>query len=375
VNRQRPRRRLLRRLFVGQLLVILAGAATLGVVAFLVAPPIFHDHVRRAVGPVSDVVASHLDAALSETLLLALAIGIGAAAATAGAVSWLLATRIARPIEELSATADALAAGHLDARATPPVADDELADLTGAFNAMADSLEHTEQTRRRLLADLAHELRTPLATVEAYHEGLADGVIDPDPATVDVLADATSRLRRLVEDVSLVSLAEEGRLPFDLHPVDLRDLVTNAIDALQPTADTAGIALSHHLPETPVTVDADPDRLAQVLANLLANAIEHTRGGDTITVAVTSGDHRAVIEVTDTGAGISPQHLPHIFQRFYRADPARRRTQGSGIGLTISRAIVQGHGGDLTAASPGEGRGTTFSIDLPTDGASTRATS
>jgi len=375
VNRQRPRRRLLRRLFVGQLLVILAGAATLGVVAFLVAPPIFHDHVRRAVGPVSDVVAGHLDAALSETLLLALAIGIGAAAAAAGAVSWLLATRIARPIEELSATTDALAAGHLDARAAPPAADDELTDLTRAFNAMADALEHTEQTRRRLLGDLAHELRTPLATVEAYHEGLADGVIDPDPTTVDVLTDATSRLRRLVEDVSVVSMAEEGRLALDLRPVDLRDLVTNAIDAIRPTADTVGITLPHHVPETPVTVDADPDRLAQVLANLLANAIEHTSDGGTIGVTVTRQDHRAKIEITDTGAGISPQHLPHIFQRFYRADPARRRTRGSGIGLTISRAIVQGHGGDLIAASPGEGQGATFSVDLPTSGGSTRSPS
>ena len=365
MNRQRPRRRLLRRLFVGQLLVILAGAATLGVVAFLVAPPIFHDHVNRAVGPVSDVIASHLDAALSETLLLALAIGIGAAAAAAGAVSWLLATRIASPVEELSDVADALAAGHFDARATPPVADDELADLTGTFNAMADALEHTEQTRRRLLADLAHELRTPLATIEAYHEGLADGVVDPDVATVDVLAEATSRLRRLVEDVSLVSQAEEGRLPLDRRRLDLRDLVTNAIDAARPAADTAGVTLRHHLPAIPVTVDADPDRLAQVLANLLTNAIEHTPAHGTITVTVATEDHRAKVEVTDTGAGISPEHLPHVFQRFYRADPARSRPRGSGIGLTISRAIVQGHDGDLTATSPGEGGGTTFTLELP----------
>jgi len=367
VNRQRPRR-LLRRLFVGQLLVILAGAATLGVVAFLVAPPIFHDHVRRAVGPVSDVVARHLDAALSETLLLALAIGIGAAAAAAGAVSWLLATRIAQPIEELSDTADALAAGHLDARATPPVADDELTDFTRAFNRMADALEHTEHTRRRLLADLAHELRTPLATIEAYHEGIADGVIDPDPTTIDVLADATSRLRRLVEDVSLVSQAEEGRLPLDRGRLDLRDLVTSAIDAARPELDAAGITLQFDVADPPVKVDADPDRLAQVLANLLTNAVAHTPQGGTITVVVTSDEHLAVVEVTDTGAGISPEHLPHIFQRFYRADPARSRTRGSGIGLTISRAIVQEHDGNLTATSPGEGRGTTFTIELPTVG-------
>lgn len=363
---RRPRRRLVWRLYAGQLLVILAGAATLGGVAFLVAPPIFRDHVRRAVGPVSDVVAGHLDVALGETLVVALAIGISAAAAAAGAVSWLLATRIARPIEALSDTADALAAGDLGARATARTADDELTDLTGAFNAMADALEHTEHTRRRLLADLAHELRTPLATIEAYHEGLADGVIDPDQASIEVLADATSRLRRLVEDVSLVSQVAEGRLPLDRHPRDLRELVANAVDVARTEAAAAGVALEHRVPDAAVMVDVDADRLAQVLANLLTNAVEHTPAGGAITVTVTGDDRLAAVEVTDDGAGIGPEHLPHVFERFYRADPSRRRTRGSGVGLTISRAIVREHDGSLSATSPGEGLGTTFRIELPT---------
>jgi signal transduction histidine kinase len=161
-------------------------------------------------------------------------------------------------------------------------------------------------------------------------------------------------------------LAEEGGLPLDRRILDLRDLVTNAVDAARPAADANGISLVHHLPDLPVTVDADPDRLAQVMANLLTNAIEHTPAHGSIDVTVTSNDHRAEIEVADTGEGISPEHLAHIFQRFYRAYPARRRTRGSGIGLTISRAIVQGHDGDLTAASPGERGGTTFTLDLPT---------
>lgn len=364
----RPRRRLLRRLLLGQLLVILAGAATLGVVAFLVAPPIFHDHVARAVGPVSDVVADHLDAALTETLLLSLLIGIGAAGAAAAAVSWLLATRIARPIEELSDTTRWLASGHLDARATPPVSDDELGDLTDDFNAMAVTLEHTEQTRRRLLADLAHELRTPLATVEAYHEGLADGVVEPDPATVEVLADATGRLRRLVEDVSLVSAAEEGRLTLDLQPVDLGELVRHVIEAARPRADTVGTTLEPGVPTEPVVASADRDRMSQVVANLLDNAIEHTPGG-TVRVRVARTPTGAEITVEDTGVGIDAEHLPHVFQRFYRADPARHRTTGgSGVGLTISRAIVHGHGGTLTATSDGRGRGATFTVHLPADG-------
>jgi two-component system, OmpR family, sensor histidine kinase BaeS len=366
-----PRRRLVRRLFLGQLLVILVGAATLGVVAFLVAPPIFHDHVRRAVGPVSDVVAHHLDEALSETLLLALVIGVGAAAIAAVAFSWLLASRIARPVEELSRTADALAAGRLDERAPRPAVDDELTDLTDAFNDMAESLEHTEQTRRRLLADLAHELRTPLATLEAYHEGLADGVVEADADTVATLQHATGRLQRLVEDLSLVSRAEEGQLTFELRPLDLAELVTAAVEAASPAARERGVDVGVRVPEPgAVMVEGDRDRLGQVFANLLTNALEHTPVGGTVTLTLVTDRRGVQIEVADTGAGIATEHLPHVFERFFRADPSRRWVAGSGIGLTISRAIVQSHDGEITAHSEGEGRGATFTVRLPPSDAS-----
>jgi len=364
VTARAPRRRLVRRLFVGQLLVILVGAGTLGAVAFLVAPPIFHDHIRRAVGPVSDVVAHHLDQALSETLLLSLTIGILLAAAAATGVSWLLATRIARPVEELSRTADALAAGRLGERAPHPAAEDELADLTDAFNGMADALERTDATRRRLLADLAHELRTPLATIEAYHEGLADGVVEADGDTLATLQDATGRLQRLVEDVSLVSRAEEGQLSYDLGQLDLAELVRGAVDAIAPTARD-GCTVEVQLPQAPVMINGDRDRLAQVLANLLTNALQHTPDDGTVTVSLTATDGDAVLAITDTGAGIAPEHLEHIFERFFRADPARRHVAGSGIGLTISRAIVHGHGGEITAHSDGTGTGSTFTVRLP----------
>lgn len=367
MNRNRPQRRMLRRLLVAQLLVVLAGSATLGVVALLVAPPIFHEHIHRAVGPVTDIVAQHLDAALSETMLLALAGGIGAGTIAAAGMSWMLANRIARPIEALSATAHALTEGHLDARAARPAANDELADLTDTFNTMADALEHSERTRRELLADLAHELRTPLATIEAYHEGLGDGVIQPDATTSEVLADATTRLRRLVDDVALVSQAEEGQLRLDRAVVDVNDVIAATVDATRNRAEAAGVVLIHRQGDTPVRASVDPDRLAQVLTNLLTNAIQHADGADTVTIDTAVRNRRVVITVTDTGAGIHPDHLPHVFQRFYRADPARSQTGGSGIGLTISRAIIRNHGGDLTAASLGEGRGATFTITLPTD--------
>jgi two-component system, OmpR family, sensor histidine kinase BaeS len=365
VSPRTPRRRLLRRLFVGQLLVILVGAATLGLVAFLVAPPIFHDHIRRAIGPVSDVVGHHLDRALSETLTLALVLGILAAAAAATGVSWLLATRIARPVEELSRTAGALAAGRLAERTPRPAADDELADLTDAFNDMADALEHTEDTRRRLLADLAHELRTPLATIEAYHEGLADGVVTVDDATIEVLQEATGRLQRLVEDLSLVSRAEEGQLALDLSALEVGDLIGSAIEAFAPVARERGVALRRQLPDDPQILAGDRDRLTQVLTNLLRNALSHTPRGGTISVSVALTPDEIQIDVSDTGTGIAAEHLPHVFERFFRADPSRRHGAGSGIGLTISRAIVQGHGGTIAAHSGGPGHGATFSVRLP----------
>ena len=362
----RSPRRLLRRLLTGQVLVILVGGVTLALVAFLAAPPIFADHIERSVGVLSTDLEHHLGAALAETLLLTLTIALVTAALAASAVSWLLAVRIARPIEELTATADALAAGQLDARAGPPVTDDELADLAATFNSMAETLEHTEDTRRGLLSDLAHELRTPLATIEAYHEGLSDGVLSPDAATLEVLTDATGRLQRLVEDLSLVSRAEEGTLPLRREPLDVVGIVSAAVGSIQSSAAARQVAVEVATTDGPLAVDADRDRLAQVLTNLLDNALAFTPAGGRVDLACRREQDGVVVEVADTGSGIAPQHLGLVFQRFYRADPSRPRSAGgSGIGLTISRAIVRRHGGELTAASPGAGQGATFTVRLP----------
>lgn len=360
-----PRRRLARRLFVGQLLVVVIGVATLGAVAFLVAPPIFHEHVTRAMGPVSDIVAHHLDQALSTTLLLALVIGIVASAGAAAGVSWLLATRIARPVEELFTAAGQLGAGKLNARAAQPAGDDELVDLTVAFNRMAEAIETTEKTRRQLLSDLAHELRTPLATLEAYHEALVDGVVQPTDDTWTTLQDATGRLQRLVEDLAVVSRAEEGDLDLELADLDIRTVIAGTVDAMRPAADAGNVTLRAELPDEGLLVHGDADRLGQVLANVLRNALEHTPPGGTVSVHGRGIDDHVLVDVIDTGTGVAAEHLPHLFDRFYRADPARRHTGGSGIGLTISRAIAHGHGGDLTATSGGPGRGAAFTLRLP----------
>ena len=239
------------------------------------------------------------------------------------------------------------------------------ADLTVAFNGMADAIEATEHTRRRLLSDLAHELRTPLATLEAYHEALVDGVVEPSDETWTTLQDATDRLQRLVEDLATVSRAEEGRLDLDLTDVNLREVVLATVESLRPTAHAAGVTVDTALPEQTLLVRGDADRLGQVLANLLRNALEHTPPEGTITVMCQTTDGHVLVDVADTGAGIAVEHLPHLFDRFYRADPSRRHTGGSGIGLTISRAIARGHGGELSATSAGPRHGATFTLRLP----------
>jgi two-component system, OmpR family, sensor histidine kinase BaeS len=168
-----------------------------------------------------------------------------------------------------------------------------------------------------------------------------------------------------VEDLATVSRAEEGRLDLDLTEVDLREIVVAAIDAHRPAADAAGVTVETVLPEEGLLVRGGADRLGQVLANLLRNALEHTPPGGTVTVTGRTADGRVCVEVVDTGAGIAAEHLPHLFDRFYRADPSRHHTGGSGIGLTISRAIARGHGGELTVASDGPGHGATFTLHLP----------
>jgi len=362
-----PRRRLARRLLAANGLVIVAGAVTLAVVALLASPPLFHLHVGRALGPVSETVGRHLDQALSTALLLSLGIGTGAAAVAALAVSWVLSSRLARPIEELSSTAEQLASGDLTARAVPPPTDDELTDLTVAFNDMAASLEHTEVTRRRLLSDLAHELRTPLSTIEGYLEGLIDGVVEPTGQTWDTLQDAAGRLRRLVDDVALVSRAAEGQLDLDRRPTDIAALVGAAAAAAGDTYARAGIRLDRDVQPDLGPAHIDADRARQVLANLLDNAQRHTPAGGRVTVhASADGDGRTVtLAVTDTGDGIAAEQLPQVFERFYRGDASRRAGAGSGIGLTIARAIARAHGGDLVASSPGTGEGSRFAWRIP----------
>jgi len=362
--------RLATRLFAAQALIVAAGALTLILVAVVVAPGQFRAHVHATMGPMmSGQMAQDLDDALATTLLVSLALAVGAALSASLAVSWFITRRLTRPITQMAAVASRIAAGGYDARVPPSRLGEEFATLDHAFNRMAATLEHTERQRRELLADVAHELRTPVATVDSFLEGLEDDVIPANDDTWQTMREQTRRLRRLVDDIDSVSRAEERQL--DLHrtalPVD--DAVDDAVRATAIAFADKGVALEHRRSGTAALVEADADRLREILDNLLSNALRHTPAAGVVSVTTSTRPGAVDVTVSDTGEGIAARHLPHVFDRFYRVDPARSRaTGGSGIGLTIARALARAHGGELSAASDGVASGARFTLTLPTVG-------
>jgi two-component system, OmpR family, sensor histidine kinase BaeS len=368
VSTRRRRSGLAARLFAAQLLVIMAGSLTLALVALAIAPGLFRTHARQALTVLPPDVVGHLQRAFEDAVLVALAIATIAALVTALAASWLLAQRLTRPIGVLSDAAERIGGGGYQARVPVAANGDELATLGRAFNQMAAALESTERHRQALLADLAHELRTPLATLEAYVEGLADGVVAADQEAWTVLQAELDRLRRLTEDLTALSRAEEHRLDLRPSPVDPAVLATAAIQAAEPAFAAKRVTLQAAVDCGLPQVSVDPDRLGEVLANLLDNALRHTPSGGLVEVTAVGRDDEVEVAVTDTGEGIPPELLERVFERFFRVDPARSRNSGggSGLGLTISRAIAEAHGGRMWAESAGRGRGTRLVVRLPT---------
>jgi signal transduction histidine kinase len=356
---------LTRKLLGAQLAVIAAGSATLALVALLLGPSLFHRHIRAALGYVPPTVMHHLDQAFGEALALSLGIGIAAALITAALVSAFLSGRIVRPVQALAGAARRVSGGDYDTR-VEVTGNDELTVLARAFNDMAGSLASAEQRRRRLLSDVAHELRTPLATIDAYLEGLVDGVVAADPETWQLLRRESSRLNRLTEDIAHVSRAEERQLDLDLERVQPRLLIEAAARAAGPAFAAKGVELRVEPDRDTPDVEVDRDRIGEVLANLLENALRHTPPGGTVVLAARADRSDAVLSVTDNGEGLDAGDVERIFERFYRADPSRSRDRGgSGIGLTISRAIAEAHGGTLSAESAGRGCGSSFLLRLP----------
>lgn len=352
------------RLLLAIAAVVGVGVATAWTVGALVGPRLFHEHLLRA-AETGESTADHAERAYATASAVSLSIALVTALIASAAVSVLIARRIRRSLAPFAQAAQQVAGGERNVRVSPPGIGPEFDRVAEAFTAMATELSHVEDTRTRMLADLAHEMRTPLAVLAAYLEAIGDGVEHVDERTVQTMQDQVGRLTRLSADVALVTSAEEGRLSLDRHPIDLDGVVREAVS--QATDRLAEYGVTLDLSSEPgLVVNADPDRIGQVLTNVLENARQHTPSGGAVHVDVTRGPGVVRVTVRDTGEGIAAQHLPQIFDRFFRVDVARDRAHGgSGIGLSIARAIAIAHGGTLVAASEGPGTGATFSLTLP----------
>jgi signal transduction histidine kinase len=347
-------------------LVVLTGNLTAWLVASAVAPSIFTAHMHQAGMAQHAEATVHAQQAFESASGISLTVALLAALAVSVAVTGYLTRRLVRSLQPLVRAAADVAAGHYEIALDRPGLGEEFDELTDAFNRMAGQLHQVEDTRRRLLADLAHEVRTPVATLRAYVEALEDGVASLDGEAFAVLHAQVSRLSRLAEDVAALSRAEEAHQSLRCQVIKAEVLVTLAGSAAADRYAAAGVRLVQRCAPGLPGVRVDPDRIGQVLGNVLDNALRYTPSGGSVTVAA---DHRADgvrLSITDTGEGIAAEHLPHLFERFYRADAARDRAHGgSGIGLAIVKALVEAHGGRVAVTSPGPGQGTTVTLDLP----------
>lgn len=285
-----------------------------------------------------------------------------AAVVAAAGTSWYVSRRLTRPLVRLAVAARALAAGDRSARAHVS-APGELGELVMAFDRMADELNRAELGRRRVAADVAHELRTPLAGLQAGLEELRDGFAEPGPARLAALHDQALRLGRIVGDLAELSAAESAALSLRLADIDVGALAREAVAARRAQLDAAGLTVHTDIADG-IVIRADADRIHQALGNLLSNASRYCRAGDSVAVRVRAEKDEAVIEVADTGPGIPAAERAHVFERLWRGVSGRRFGGGSGIGLAVVRELVTAHGGTVTISSP-DGGGTTFVVLLP----------
>lgn len=358
------------RLVLSHLVVALLGGLATVVVVRALTPVIFDRSTGMGQmmgrGPgfgTQQEVRTQVVDALTQAIGIGLLVGVVAAAG----FGVLAAARLVRPLQRVGETTRLIAAGRYDVRVEPPH-ETELAALADDVNTLGRALAETEARRTRLLGEVAHEMRTPLTVVDGYVEGMIDGVLPTGPEELGKVSDEVRRLRRLADDLSALSRAEEGRLALQPRRADLAAVVTAAAERLRPQAEDSGLELVVTA-TGPVEAVVDPDRVAQVVTNLVGNAVRATPPGGRVEVRVAPEAGAAVVTVADTGEGLAADDLERVFERFYRVAGRRREgaDTGSGIGLTVARGIARAHGGELTAASDGPGRGARFVLRLPTD--------
>lgn len=353
------------RLFLSHLLVSAVAVAGLFLAAELFALGFSREHVRDMVemmGPEGAGMQRDLERGMRDTLTRALVASVPLAVLAASLTAYASSRRVVRQVERLRRGSLALAQGQYRAR-IDEAGNDEFAELAHNFNVMAGALERVEQGRTELIGNVAHELRAPLSALHGYAEALEDGVLSPGRAGAAINREVGA-MDRLVRDLSLVSKVEAGQVELRLQEVHPLEVLGDIREWLAAAFEEKGVELVNAGAAWPA-VHADRERVRQVLTNLLSNALRHTPPGGAVTVTATPGERRLRLTVSDTGSGIAPEHLPRVFERFYRADPARSRIEGgSGVGLTIARGLVEAMGGRLTVRSE-PGAGSAFTVELP----------
>jgi signal transduction histidine kinase len=296
-------------------------------------------------------------------------LGIGALVALlfAVALAFLVGNLVTRPMQQLADSAHKIAGGDLTQRVKHK-SDDEVGEVSDAFNSMAEQLEMKEKSRKQLLADVAHELRNPLSIVQGNLEAWLDDVIKPTPEQIASVYDETVLLNRLISDLRELSLAEAGQLKLNLEPADLNELINSEVAVFQARSQEKGVSLSSESADGLPIVNIDRDRIRQVLHNLLENALRYTPSGGSIKVEARQAEvGRVQVAVSDSGSGINPSDLPYVFDHFYKADKSRQRGYGgAGIGLALVRKYVELHGGKVWVESE-VGKGSTFYFALPSN--------
>lgn len=355
------------RLLLSHLAVMTVGIVTLTGVGWLYSPRLFVVTLERieahgiSVRQVKAQLLQSFEFAWRRGMLWSVLMGSGAA----GGISYVLSRRIIRPLDSIEGVTRQFASGHLSER-VPPSEIPEIQRLANSFNRMASDLENVEKRRRELIGDLTHELRTPLTIVKGYLEGLADGTVEPSADLYQRLANETGRLQRLVNDLQELSKLEAGYLPIHTRPMALCPLLDNLIKRFSGQIfDESSLTLTLHCPDSLPKVQADPERVEQIMVNLIGNALHYTSAGS-VTISAWSEPRKVWVAVKDTGAGIAAEDLPYVFERFWRADRSRNRTSGgTGIGLTICRRLVNIQGGEIEVKSQ-LGEGSEFRFWLPT---------
>lgn len=367
------------KLFVSYVIVIIIGVVVLATATSVSIPTAFSRHMsgmsammlnNPTMGSTQSMETKlfvNYKAAVTEALSLATIIALLAAVVA----SFLISRQVVEPIQRLMKLSRKIAAGEYEERLqisgnVQGNQLDELDQLALSFNQMADKLEKTESMRRQLIGDVTHELRTPLSAIKGYMEGLIDGVISATPETYNQVYAEADRLQRLVNDLQELSRVEAGTYQLKIESATPTLLVETVVNNFNRQFDEKGLILKHAYEANLPKVSVDKDRIVQVLTNLVGNALQYTPTGGVVTISVSRVKNEVNFEVTDTGIGISPEHLSLIFNRFYRTDKSRTRASGgSGIGLTIAQALVKAHHGRIWVKSAGEGEGTSIYFTLP----------